>query len=79
MEDCFSDWKRATNAGSFVMNLNDLGEYVGGMITKFVDYHKSGGVVYSGEGCVSLHQDLYQLGENGQKNGKWNLTCTYMK
>ena len=80
MEGCSSDWKPVISSvppGSvlgpllFEIYINDLDENVQGMISKFVDDTKIGGIVDSEEGYQKLQQDLDQL-RSGPRNGKWS-------
>jgi len=47
----------------FDIYINDLDENVGGMVSKFSDDTKIGGIVDSEEGYLGLQQDLDQLGQ----------------
>ena len=46
----------------FVIYINDLNENIGGMVSKFADDTKIGGIVDSEEGYLGLQRDLDQLG-----------------
>ena len=48
---------------SFVIYINDLNENIGGMVSKFADDTKIGGIVDSEEGYLGLQWDLDQLGQ----------------
>ena len=47
----------------FVIYINDLDDNIGGMVSKFADDTKIGGIVDSEEGYLRLQQDLDQLGQ----------------
>ena len=47
----------------FVIYINDLDENLGGMVSKFADDTKIGGIVDSEEGDLGLQRDLDQLGQ----------------
>ena len=55
----------------FVIYINDLDENIGGMVSKFADDTKIGGMVYSEEGYLQVEQDPDQLGQ--LTNGRWSL------
>ena len=52
--------------------INDLDENLVGMVSKFTDDTKIGGIVDSEKGYLGLQQDLGQLG-SGLTNGRWSL------
>ena len=69
---CFSNWGPVASGvpqGSvlgpllFVIYINDLDENLGGMVSKFTDDTKIGGIMDSEEGYLGLQQDLDQLGQ----------------
>ena len=69
VEGCFSDWKPVTRGVPqglvlgpllFVIYINDLDVNVQGMVRKFVDDTKLGGIVDSEEGYQKLQGDLDQ-------------------
>ena len=80
---CFSEWRSVTSdvlQGSvlghllFVIYINDLEENIAGLISKFVDDTKIGGVVDSDEDCQRIQQDIdWRI---GWRNGRWNLIRT---
>eukprot|EP00061_Rhincodon_typus_P005143 g24308.t1 len=45
----------------FVIDINDLEENIAGLISKFADDTKIGGVVKSEEDCQGIQQDINQL------------------
>ena len=72
VESCFSNWRPVTSGvpqGSvlgpllFVIYMNDLDENIGGMVSKFADDTKIGGIVDSEESYLQLQWDLNQLGQ----------------
>ena len=85
MEGYFSNWRSVTSdvpQGSvlgplIVIYINDLEETVGGLISKFADDTKIGGVADSEEDCQRMQQDINQL-ETWAK--RWqNLTWTNVR
>ena len=71
VEGCFSNWGPVTSGmpqGSvlgpllFVIYVNDLDENLWGMVSKFADDTKIGGIVDNEEGYQGLQRDLNQLG-----------------
>ena len=54
----------------FVIYINDLDENIGGMVSKFADDTKIGGIVDSEEGYLGLQMVLDQL---GQRADKWQM------
>ena len=72
VESCFSNWRAVTSGvpqGSvlgpllFVIYINDLDENMGGMVSKFADDTKIGGIVDNEEGYLGLQWNLDQLGQ----------------
>ena len=47
----------------FVIYINDLDENIGGVVSKFADETKTGGILFSEEGYLRLRWDLDQLGQ----------------
>ena len=54
----------------FIIYINDLDENIGGMVSKFADDTKIGGIVDSEEIYLQLHRDHDQL---GQKADEWQM------
>ena len=54
----------------FVIYINDLNENLRGMVSKFADDTKIGGIVDSEEGYLGLQRDLGQL---GQWTDEWQM------
>eukprot|EP00061_Rhincodon_typus_P001185 g13986.t1 len=76
MKGYLSDWRPVTSAAPqrsllgpllFVIDINDLDENVHGMICKFTDDTKIGGIMDGEEGYQKLQQDLDQLGKWAEK------------
>ena len=74
MEGCFSEWRSATSSVLqesvlgpllFVVYINDLEENVHGLISKFVDDTRIGGVADSSGDCQRIQQDIDRFGDLG--------------
>ena len=62
----------------FVVYVNDLEENVAGLISKFADNTKIGGVADSEEDCQRIQQDITNW-RLGQRNGRWRLIQTSVR